>query len=145
MYAQQTRIQPLLDSIVSQVVCGVVFRAAAATDTCTYHSCLWLSLTLAADCNSLCCIKQISVLQGSARTKLPRSTGDESAHQQEPILVQGSPHRPVRQKASSGSGGGSNPGIALTGAMHMSRAKSSIHLGASECASLEVHKLLPCA
>ena len=55
------------------------------------------------------------MLQNSARPKLQRAAGEEIAFQQEPSLLQTSPHGPTRQKASSGSGGGSNPGIALTG------------------------------
>lgn len=59
--------------------------------------------------------KAVTMLQSTARPKLQRAVGDETAFQQEPILLQSSPHRPTCQKASSGSGRGSNPGIALTG------------------------------
>ena len=60
-----------------------------------------------------------TMLQNSGRTKLQRAAGEETAFQQEPILLQTSPHRPTRQKTSSGSGGGSNPGLALTGTSHI--------------------------
>lgn len=55
------------------------------------------------------------MLQGSARTRTAQQSGEDSGYQQEPVRVQSSPHRPLRQKASSSSGAGSNPGIALTG------------------------------
>ena len=57
---------------------------------------------------------KLAVLQGSARFRAAQQPG-EDAMQQEPLRVQNSPHRPVRQKTSSGSGSGSNGGIALTG------------------------------
>ncbi|DBA78684.1 hypothetical protein WJX77_001730 [Trebouxia sp. C0004] len=51
---------------------------------------------------------------GSARPRTAQQSGEDSGHQQEPVHVQSSPHRPMRQKASLGSGGTAGLGIALT-------------------------------
>ena len=60
-------------------------------------------------------MKASALSKGSARPRTAQQSGEDSGHQQEPVRVQSSPLRPMRQKASLGSGGSAGLGIALTG------------------------------
>jgi hypothetical protein len=76
--------------------------------------------------------------KGSARPRTAQQSGEDSGHQQEPVRVQSSPHRPMRQKASLSSGGTAGLGIALTGCYCLNMTSSKT----GQCALLQSPRFL---